>query len=175
MKKCISIILTVLFILSFAACGSENGDPESISVLSSEEKSVDMPQKLSIVSKNKFLSELSDLGEVNDSSDENGFEACFIKAETVNYIYMFLPTEDMAEEILNDDDQGKENSTVICSGENYEYSESRSVSGKDNSLQYNVNLRVDNMLIVVSGSSDNRKEIMSDASAALKKLGYSFT
>lgn len=182
MKKFPAILLSVIMILSFTACGKNDisqetdlSGPDTVSIEKTDADTGVLPQKFGIISKNRFTDHLSGLGEVNDITEKNGFDACFIKSEKVNYIYMFLSDEKMAEELLREDtDNGAEDAyfNVLQTGQNYEYSESISARDSEGRQQYSCNLRVDNMLIVIAGDINDREFVFSKASPALEELGY---
>ena len=178
-KSILPIIVSVLMLLlSLAACGSEQtagaGSAEGSSL---QETPVQSSDSYEPVSMNRFKKAAADLGEAQDVSEDFGFDACMVTGEDgTNYIYMYLSSDDMADQLLTDGDGDgltDPGLQLIKSGGNYEFYKEIYENEESGATIRGYYLRVENMLILITGDQEAEETVMSDADTLFRSLGYS--
>ncbi len=180
MKKTLLPILVLMILLSLTACGSDGANPAAegdSGSFSSQEEPARSSDSYSSVSMNRFKDVASDFGTAQDVSDDFGFDACMVEGEDgTDYIYMYLSSSDMAEQLITDgngDGMMDPGLKIIRAGANYEfYTEYYENEEKDTTV-CGYYVRVDNMLIFVTGEKSEEEKVRSNAETLFGSLGYS--
>ena len=104
-----------------------------------------------------------------------GYEAAAVSGNELNLIYMKLDDAAAAKSMaLGDKGADGVELNVIDSGSNYDYYEEivdSNVSSQLGSV-YGIYLRVDNMLILITGSVENKNDVKTQAHEFYTGLGY---
>lgn len=179
--KRITAVFLILSMLLLAGCGQGTGtnDPAAGSAAGEEaapQTKAGTGGSLPVISMNKFKSAVSGFGEVQDMTEDYGFDACMVREEDGNvYIYMFMPTEEMADQLITDadgDGQADPGLEILKSGDNFAYYRQSGETDQQGIPISEYALRVENMLILVSGGSDRETAIKEQTEKLLKTLGY---
>ena len=190
-----AVILGIALIaVTMSGCGDKKADKsydvfdssyESLSagVLSNpdsgsnkEDSSRSFPKdKLATIDKTKFSEIAASYGEIQDVSEEFGFDALAVHSDNeMNYIYMMLQNDAAAKSMLfGGAGSINQNVTVVKAGDNYDYYEEKSDSNEspENSF-FGYYLRVDNMLLLVTGPANDSNSVRSKAKSFFQKFGY---
>ncbi len=114
-------------------------------------------------------------GEVHDMTEALGYESAAVSGESLNLIYMKLDDAAAAKSMaMGDKGVDGVELKVIDSGANYDYYEEivdLSVS-EDLGSVYGIYLRVDNMLILITGTAENKNDVKTQAHEFYTGLGY---
>lgn len=158
-----------------AGCGKTdglsagNGEPEI-----QGEAEVTYP----VTSVDAFKEAAAKFGEVHDMTEALGYEAAAVSGDNLNLIYMKLDDAAAAKSMaLGDKDKDGVELKVINSGANYDYYEEIVDADSADTMDglgsvYGIYLRVDNMLILVTGTVENKNEVKTQAHAFYTGLGY---
>lgn len=183
MKKILCIIAAVALLLAFTACGISGTDPDAAgsSVLpeASSGKAPIGKGNQAAISLDKFKSEITrqQLGKVIEVDGDYGYDAALVTAEDgTNYIYMYLADPDMAKVILTDSDADGEmdsDFSLTTKGNGYElYTQESTESDSAYSAIYGRCLLAGSMILIVSGTIENKEQVRKNADTFMKELGY---
>ena len=116
-------------------------------------------------------------GDVRDMTDTLGYESAAVSTEDINLIYMKLDDAAAAKSMaLGDKGTEGVELKVTYSGANYDYYEEtvdpESEVSSEIGAVYGIYLRVDNMLILVTGTADNKDDVKVTAHEFYTGLGY---
>ena len=106
-------------------------------------------------------------------TDQLVFETASVQSDRVNIIYMKTHTQQQAENMISG--SGGENTvTVLRSGQNYSYCEENAPADASDGTEafYGYYLRVDNVLLLVTGKPEDRELVRETAADLLDSLGY---
>lgn len=173
-RKITSALLALSLLLMATACGASN--PETAGPGSAEASSEPLPKgHYSTISADRFKEAVSGLGDIDDSSDQLGFEALAVHADTgLNYIYVMRDTDTQAKEMLfGNEESPNVGVSIDIAGPNYGYYEEQGTAenGYDPTF-YGYYLRVGSMIIMVTGPADDSENVKTTAVNFFKKLGY---
>ncbi len=175
---CLAILLASF---GLSACGSDsaaNGNGQSGSESSQQEdismSSEDVPvsdDTYEAATMESFQSEAASWGEVSDVTDQLTYEASVMKSEKLTMIYMKTNNVEQAENILIDNTSDEESHVkVLRQGGNYTYYEEEQKDGDE--PFYGYYLRIENVLLLVTGAPEDRQQIKSAAGELFQKMGY---
>lgn len=172
LKTGIALMMAAVLAAGAAGCGKTdglsagNGEPEI-----QGEAEVTYP----VTDVDKFKEAAGKYGEVRDMTEALGYEAAAVSGDKLNLIYMKLDDAAAAKSMaLGDKGADGVELNVIDSGSNYDYYEEivdSNVSSQLGSV-YGIYLRVDNMLILITGSVENKNDIKTQAHEFYTGLGY---
>lgn len=168
MRICAALMAAVMLTMGAAGCskteGLDSSEPEVVNNVSLEVTSID-----------KFKEAAESYGEIYDMTEILGFESAAVSSEELNLIYMALDDSAAAKSMALGDlgNEGVEIET-IDSGKNYEYYEETVSSDAETDISsiYGLYLRVDNMLILVTGDLNDKDSVRDKAVAFYEGLGY---
>ena len=172
LKTGIALMMAAVLAAGAAGCGKTdglsagNGEPEI-----QGEAEVTYP----VTDIDKFKEAAGKYGEVRDMPEEFGYEAATVSGDELNLTYIKLDDAAAAKSMaLGDKGADGVELNVIDSGSNYDYYEEildSSVSSEPGSL-YGIYLRVDNMLILITGSVENKNDVKTQAHEFYTGLDY---
>ena len=172
LKTGIALMMAAVLAAGAAGCGKTdglsagNGEPEI-----QGEADVTYP----VTDIDKFKEAAGKYGEVRDMPEEFGYEAATVSGDELNLTYIKLDDAAAAKSMaLGDKGADGVELNVIDSGSNYDYYEEildSNVSSQLGSL-YGIYLRVDNMLILITGSVENKNDVKTRAHEFYTGLGY---
>lgn len=172
LKTGIALMMAAVLAAGAAGCGKTdglsagNGEPEI-----QGEAEVTYP----VTDIDKFKEAAGKYGEVHDMPEEFGYEAATVSGDKLNLTYIKLDDAAAAKSMaLGDKGTDGVELNVIDSGSNYDYYEEimdPSVSSELGSV-YGIYLRVDNMLILITGSVENKNDVKKQAHEFYTGLGY---
>lgn len=172
LKTGIALMMATVLAAGAAGCGKTdglsagNGEPEI-----QGEAEVTYP----VTDIDKFKEAAGKYGEVRDMPEEFGYEAATVSGDELKLTYIKLDDAAAAKSMaLGDKGADGVELNVIDSGSNYDYYEEivdSSVSSESGSL-YGIYLRVDNMLIFITGTVENKNDVKTQAHEFYKGLGY---
>ena len=114
-------------------------------------------------------------GDVHEMTEALGYESAAVSGDDLNLIYMKLDDAAAAKSMaLGDQGVDGVELKVIDSGANYDYYEEivdTGVSAEPGSV-YGIYLRVDNMLILITGKVENKDNVKTQAHEFYTGLGY---
>ncbi len=130
-----------------------------------------------------FKEAASAYGIVTDTTEQLAFESAAVQNGSFTLIYMRANTPEQAEDFLTDG--GKNEVTALRSGSNYTYYEEISPSGGQSSSDsshspngsgssdgfYGYYLRIENVLLLVTGSPSDEKAVRETAETLFRTLG----
>ena len=172
LKTGIALMTSAALIAGAAGCGKTdglsagNGEPEI-----QGEAEVTYP----VTDIDKFKEAAGKYGEVHDMTEALGYEAATVPGDELNLTYIKLDDAAAAKSMaLGDKGADGVELKVIDSGSNYDYYEEivdSSVSSELGSV-YGIYLRVDNMLILITGTVENKNDVKTKAHEFYTGLGY---
>lgn len=187
-------ILSVVLVAAMSGCGEKKADksydvfdsayePVSSEVLpnadSNSNKKQDTPHvsedRLDTVSKESFTEIVTAYGEIQDVSKDFGFDALAVHSDnSLNYIYMMLQNDAAAKSmIFGNADSINPNVSIVKTGDNYDYYEEKYESDENSRNSFfGYYLRVDNMLLLVTGPINDSNAVRSGAKSFFRELGY---
>lgn len=180
MKKALLSILMIMILMALPGCGTDSRQAsvgaESSAVSASEETVERSSDSYSPASLNRFKSAVAGIGEARDVSEDFGFDACMVTgSDGTNYIYIYMTTADMAEQLITDGDgdgYSDPGLQMIRGGANYEFYREQFENDETGVTVCGYDIRVDNMLILVNGDLEMEETVKSDADELFRTLGY---
>ena len=174
----IAIAALLLFPVS---CGTAEGDRSSVQTDTSADSSLLNDGNPAVISLERFKSVVNDeqFGEIVEVNGDYGYDAALVTSDDgTNYIYMYLANPSMARSVLTDSDgDGKMDPdfTLTKKDKGFELytQESASSVSSDYSI-YGRCLLAGSMILMVSGTMDQKDLIKKNADSFMKKLGYDF-
>lgn len=167
-RVCAAVLAAAILIIGASGCSKTKG-------LDSSEPEIINEVSLDVTSFDKFREAAGNYGEVYDMTEVLEYQAAAVSSEDINLIYMMLDDAAAAKSMAMGD-LGAEGIElkVIDSGENYEYYEETADETADTGIGsiYGLYLRVDNMLILATGSLDDKGNVRNKAVEFYKSLGY---
>ncbi len=168
-----TFLLPVLLLLTvlLSSC-SAGGAPSSGSEDPSLPEGSDV---LPAVSLDDFSEAASAYGTVTDMTEQLTFETASVQTDRINIIYMKTHTEKQAENLISGGTDSEDTVTVLRSGQNYSYCEENAPEDPSDGTAafYGYYLRVDNVLLLVTGSPEDRTFVRETAEEFFTSLGYS--
>ena len=185
-SKALSLFLLLTAALLFTACTSDsdkNGEPPSSPVYSAENEennSAENEGSYKISSLDDFKTAASAYGTVSEMTGQLTYESAVVTDnDKFNIIYMKTPSSDEARRILFEESAKSPDSsaspyiTTLRSGVNFDYYEENVPEGaSDAEPFYGYYLRVDGMLLLVTGAPEDRNAVKSTAGKLFEGLGY---
>lgn len=169
--RLLPLLLTLLLlVVALTSCGSGTSPSSGSEDSSSSGADSDL---LAAVSLDDFKEAASSYGTVTDMTDQLVFETASVQSDRVNIIYMKTHTQQQAENMISG--SGGENTvTVLRSGQNYSYCEENAPADASDGTEafYGYYLRVDNVLLLVTGKPEDRELVRETAADLLDSLGY---
>ncbi|MBR2778593.1 MAG: hypothetical protein IKD85_00225 [Firmicutes bacterium] len=179
MKKALLSVLVIMILLTLPACSQDSKTASGGTDWSagSESEGVERSSdSYSPVSMNRFKSAVSDIGEAQDVSEDFGFDASMVSgSDGTSYIYIFMTTAEMAEQLITDGDGDgypDPGLQMIRGGANYEFYREEYENDETGITVCGYYIRVDNMLILVNGDREAEETVKADADGLFRKLGY---
>ena len=185
MKRFLCIIAVLVVLLVSVSCDFSNTVPDSASRLplseSSSDETLSGTDEKAVISLKKFKSAITNkkLGEIAEIKGDYGYDAALVTAEDgTNYIYMYLADSSMAKSVLTDcDGDGKTDPdfSVTAKGDGYTlYTQESRITDSSDSAIYSRCVLAGRMILVISGSMENKEIVKKNADSFLKSLGYEY-
>ena len=185
-SKALSLFLLLTAALRFTACTSDadkNGKPLSSPVYSAENEennSAENEGSYKVSSLDDFKTAASAYGTVSEMTGQLTYESAVVTDnDKFNIIYMKTPSSDEARRILFEESEKSPESsaspyiTTLRSGVNFDYYEENVPEGaSDAEPFYGYYLRIDGMLLLVTGAPEDRNAVKSTAGKLFEGLGY---
>ena len=179
MKKLISIIAVAALLLFPVSCGTAETEDSSAQAETSVESSLSEDQNQAAISLEKFKSVVNteNFGEIAEVNGDYGYDAALVTSDDgTNYIYMYLATPSMARSVLTDSDgDGKVDPdfTLTKKDNGFElYTQETTDSVSSDYSVYGRCLLAGSMILMVSGTMDQKDQIRKNADSFMEKLGY---
>lgn len=168
--KGMAMVMIGIMVLASASCGTA----QELSMYSADPQAV-RGESYPPASLDTFKAVASSYGEVYDMSETFGCDAAAVSGESVSLVYLALKDEAEAMSMaLGDKDLEGVSLDVVSSGSNYDYYEEiyQSNEQPDGGSFYGLYLRVDNVLILISGPLADQDSVKAEAVDFYSQLGY---
>ena len=179
MKKLISIIAIAALLLFPVSCGTAETKDSSTLSEPSVENSQTNDENQAVISLEKFKSVVNaeNFGEIAEVNGDYGYDAALVTSDDgTNYIYMYLASPSMARSVLTDSDgDGKMDPdfTLIKKDQDFElYTQETTDSVSSDYSVYGRCLLAGSMILMVSGTMEQKDQIRKNADSFMEKLGY---
>lgn len=178
------LLLLMTAMLLFTACASDsdkNGEAPSSSSYSAEnvKSETENTDAYKVSPLTDFKNASSAYGEVTDMTDQLTYESAAVTNNGINIIYMKTPSADEARRLIFEESADPSDSaaspyiTTLRSGSNFDYYEENVPEGTSGTEPfYGYYLRVDGMLILVTGAPENKEIVKNTAGKLFEALGY---
>lgn len=174
LKTGTALVMAAALAVGAAGCGKTdglsagNGEPEIQGQTEAE-------KTYPVTTVDTFKEAAGKYGDVHDMTEALGYESAAVSGDGLNLIYMKLDDAAAAKSMaLGDQGVDGVELKVMDSGANYDYYEEivdSSVS-EDLGSVYGIYLRVDNMLILITGTVENKDDVKAQAHEFYTGLGY---